>query len=230
MVGLTLGYYGLIAQGVSTIFNAFSAKSVAKYSNAIAQAQADIARINAKTMELHYQNALFAAESEYQHETMRAGQAKAQQEVAIAANGIAMGVGSAAEMRASTDIVKKVNLNRLETNKKAEAWGYRTKAVDYENEALMSEAKKQSANSVFANTLLQGAANTAFWWAAGQLDAKLSSTGAKTKANKTIKVDAVSAESPAIGSNTLLLSGQNVQFSKMYSSYNDKYSLLYGAR
>ena len=48
----SFGTLGLISTGVSTLFNAFGAKSVTKYNNAIAQAQADIAKINADTMNL----------------------------------------------------------------------------------------------------------------------------------------------------------------------------------
>ena len=116
----SFGTLGLISTGVSTLFNAFGAKSVTKYNNAIAQAQADIAKINADTMNLHYQQRLFAAEGEYQRETMQAAQMKARQKVSLAANGVAIGVGSAAEQLASTDIVKKINLNRLESNAKSE--------------------------------------------------------------------------------------------------------------
>lgn len=93
----SFGTLGLISTGVSTLFNAFGAKSITKYNNAIAQAQADIAKINADTMNLHYQQRLFAAEGEYQRETMQAAQMKARQKVSLAANGVAIGVGSAAE-------------------------------------------------------------------------------------------------------------------------------------
>ena len=75
----SFGTLGLISTGVSTLFNAFGAKSITKYNNAIAQAQADIAKINADTMNLHYQQRLFAAEGEYQRETMQAAQMKARQ-------------------------------------------------------------------------------------------------------------------------------------------------------
>lgn len=56
--GFSFGTLGLISTGVSTLFNAFGAKSATKYNNAIAQAQADIAKINADTMNLHYQQRL----------------------------------------------------------------------------------------------------------------------------------------------------------------------------
>lgn len=198
--GFSFGTFGLISTGVSTLFNAFGAKSVTKYNNAIAQAQADIAKINADTMNLHYQQRLFAAEGEYQRETMQAAQVKARQKVALAANGVAIGVGSAAEQLASTDIVKKINLNRLESNAKSEAWGYRTKETDYRNQALMSLAKKQSASRAFTDSLLVGAGNMGMAFAYGKLMdmAKASESAEKPKAEEPIHIDAISGADPGI--------------------------------
>lgn len=196
----SFGTLGLISTGVSTLFNAFGAKSVTRYNNAIAQAQADIAKINADTMNLHYQQRLFAAEGEYQRETMQAAQVKARQKVALAANGVAIGVGSAAEQLASTDIVKKINLNRLESNAKSKAWGYRAIETDFRNQALMSLAKKQSASRAFTDSLLVGAGNMGMAFAYGKLMdmAAKTETAEPSKLDDPIKVDAVSGADPGI--------------------------------
>lgn len=228
----SFGTLGLISTGVSTLFNAFGAKSVTRYNNAIAQAQADIAKINADTMNLHYQQRLFAAEGEYQRETMQAAQVKARQKVALAANGVAIGVGSAAEQLASTDIVKKINLNRLESNAKSEAWGYRAKETDYRNQALMSLAKKQSASRAFTDSLLIGAGNMGMAFAYGKLMdmAKASESAEKpihidaiSGADPGIKVDAISGAQPGVtqidaisGAQSNLLLGQTVKTTQLY--------------
>lgn len=228
----SFGTLGLISTGVSTLFNAFGAKSVTRYNNAIAQAQADIAKINADTMNLHYQQRLFAAEGEYQRETMQAAQVKARQKVALAANGVAIGVGSAAEQLASTDIVKKINLNRLESNAKSEAWGYRAKETDYRNQALMSLAKKQSASRAFTDSLLIGAGNMGMAFAYGKLMdmAKASESAEKpihidaiSGADPGIKVDAISGAQPGVtqidaisGAQPNLLLGQTVKTTQLY--------------
>lgn len=228
----SFGTLGLISTGVSTLFNAFGAKSVTRYNNAIAQAQADIAKINADTMNLHYQQRLFAAEGEYQRETMQAAQVKARQKVALAANGVAIGVGSTAEQLASTDIVKKINLNRLESNAKSEAWGYRAKETDYRNQALMSLAKKQSASRAFTDSLLIGAGNMGMAFAYGKLMdmAKASESAEKpihidaiSGADPGIKVDAISGAQPGVtqidaisGAQPNLLLGQTVKTTQLY--------------
>lgn len=243
----SFGTLGLISTGVSTLFNAFGAKSVTKYNNAIAQAQADIAKINADTMNLHYQQRLFAAEGEYQRETMQAAQMKARQKVALAANGVAIGVGSAAEQLASTDIVKKINLNRLESNAKSEAWGYRAKETDYRNQALMSLANKKSASRAFTDSLLIGAGNMGMAFAYGKLMnmAAKTETAEPTKlqepkvdaisgADPGIRVDAISGAQPNMnridaisGAQPNLLLGQTVRTTQLYPTTKNIFSLNY---
>lgn len=242
MAGLSIGTWGLVGMGVSALFNAFGAKSVTKYNNAIAQAQADIAKINADTMNLHYQQRLFAAEGEYQRETMQAAQVKARQKVSLAANGVAIGVGSAAEQLASTDIVKKINLNRLESNAKSEAWGYRAKETDYRNQAIMSLANKKSASRAFGDSLLIGAGNMGMAFAYG----KLMDMAGKTEAAETIQIDAISGADPGIkvdaissaqpnmpridaisGAQPNLLLGQMVKTTQLYPSTKNIFSLNY---
>lgn len=246
--GFSFGTLGLISTGVSTLFNAFGAKSVTKYNNAIAQAQADIAKINADTMNLHYQQRLFAAEGEYQRETMQAAQMKARQKVSLAANGVAIGVGSAAEQLASTDIVKKINLNRLESNAKTEAWGYRAKVTDYRNQALMSLANKKSASRAFTDSLLIGAGNMGMAFAYGKLMdiAAKTETAEPSKPDDPIKVDAVSGADPGIkidaisgaqpnmnridaisGAQPNLLLGQTVKTTQLYPTTKNIFSLNY---
>lgn len=155
------GYGMLIAQGISNTITALGSFGITKHSNAAAQAQANIARINAQMMERQYQATLRASESVIVSKTMAAGRVKSAQRAALAANGIAVGEGSAAEMQASTDIVKEMDVNQIKSNALAEAWGYRWKGLDYENQALQAEAKKANQWDVFGTTLLGGASQVA---------------------------------------------------------------------
>ena len=117
------GYGMLIAQGISNTITALGSFGITKHSNAAAQAQANIARINAQMMERQYQATLRASESVIVSKTMAAGRVKSAQRAALAANGIAVGEGSAAEMQASTDIVKEMDVNQIKSNALAEACG-----------------------------------------------------------------------------------------------------------
>lgn len=161
MTSAQYGYASLIAQGVSATINAFGSMSVAKHNNAIAQSQANIARLNAQMMERQAQGALRSAEKAIVTKTMQAGQLKSTQRARLAANGIAVGVGSAAELQASTDIVKEIDTNQIKSNAIRNAWGYRMKAVGFEGDALMAQASKQNPWDVFGSTLMGGASQVA---------------------------------------------------------------------
>lgn len=161
MTSADYGYASLISQGIASTISAFGSIGVTKHNNAIAQSQANIARLNAQMMERQAQGALRSAEKAITTKTMQAGQFKATQRARLAASGVAVGVGSAAELQASTDIVKEIDKNQLKSNAVAEAWGIRQKAVGYEGQALMAEASKQSVGLTFANSLLSGASQVA---------------------------------------------------------------------
>ena len=161
MTSADYGYASLISQGVAATINAFGSIGVTKHNNAIAQSQANIARLNAQMMERQAQGVLRSAEKAIVTKTMQAGQVKSAQRARLAANGIAVGVGSAAEIQASTDIIKEIDKNQIKSNAVADAWGYRMKAVGYEGDALMAMAKKQSAALNFGTTLLGGASQVA---------------------------------------------------------------------
>lgn len=155
------GYGMLITQGIANTITALGSFGISKHSNAAAQAQANIARINAQMMERQYQATLRASERAIVSKTMAAGQVKSAQRAALAANGVAVGEGSAAELQASTDIVKEMDVNQMRSNALNEAWGYRWKGVSYEAEALQAEAQKVNKWDMFGTTLLGGASQVA---------------------------------------------------------------------
>lgn len=159
--GQQFGYGSLIAQGISNTTQAFGSLGITRHQNAIAQSQANIARLNAQMMEWQAQSRLRSNEKDQVRLTMQAGQTKASQRAALAANGIAVGEGSAAELQASTDIIKEIDSNQMTANARREAWGMRMQAAQYEGQALMAEAQKKNKWDVFGTTLLQGVSQLA---------------------------------------------------------------------
>lgn len=159
--GQQFGYGSLIAQGISNTIQAFGSLGITRHQNAIAQSQANIARLNAQMMEWQAQSRLRSNEKDQVRLTMQAGQTKASQRAALAANGIAVGEGSAAELQASTDIIKEIDSNQMTSNARREAWGMRMRAAQYEGQALMAEAQKKNKWLTFGTTLLQGASQVA---------------------------------------------------------------------
>ena len=159
--GQQFAYGSLYAQGVSSLVNAFGSFGITRHNNAIAQSQANIARLNAQMMEWQAQGRLRSNENDQVRLTMQAGQTKASQRAALAANGVAVGEGSAAELQASTDIIKEIDSNQLTENAHRDAWGMRMQGANYEGQALMAEANKQNRWTNFGVTLLQGASQIA---------------------------------------------------------------------
>lgn len=160
-----LAYAQLAASAVSGLISAYGAKSVAKYQNAALQSQANIAAINADIMERKYQSTLRASESQILRQTMQAGKVKHSQRAALAANGIAVGEGSAAELQASTDIVKTLDTNTLKKSALSEAWGYRWREQQYKNQQTAALASQKDTSAAFKSSLFSTASQVGFNYA-----------------------------------------------------------------
>lgn len=130
------------------------------------EGQAAIADINARVSELGAQSALDQGQKQVGALTLKSGQLKSSQRAAQAANGIDLGAGSAAEVRASTDIMKEIDANTLTANAVRSAWGYRAEAVNYQNEAIMKRATAGaiSPGMAAASSLLGSAGSVASSW------------------------------------------------------------------
>jgi len=147
------------------------ASAIGSYSSAQAQKsnlkfQADMAEISARMSEQSAQSALNQGQRQASAISMRAGQIKSGQRAALAANGVDLGAGNAAELQASTDIMKQIDMNTAEANGIRAAFGYRTQGVNYQNEAML---KRSTAGSVspfgaMATSLLGGATAVAGNW------------------------------------------------------------------
>lgn len=150
---------GAITSGAGSFFSAGTQKATIK-------SQAAIADTNARIAELGAQQELFRGQAEVGALTLRAGQLKSSQRAAMAANGIDLGTGSAAELQVSTDIMKEIDKTTLETNAVRNAWGYRTQAANFQNEALLkrASAKAISPFGAAASSLLGSAGSVASSW------------------------------------------------------------------
>ena len=130
------------------------------------QGQAALADVNARIAELGAQSALDQGQKQVGALTMQAGQLKSKQRAALAANGVDLGEGNAAEIQASTDIMKETDKNTLEANAVRTAWGYRTQATNYQNEAIVDRGTASAISPGMAATssLLTSAGRVAGSW------------------------------------------------------------------
>lgn len=162
----SLGYGGLflnIGGALSGAIGSFYSAKVAKIN---LEGQAFLADTNARIAELGAQSVLNQGQQEIGRLTMQAGKVKSAQRVALAANGVDLGEGNAAELQASTDIMKETDRNTIEANAVRSAWGYRMQAVNSQNDAIIkrSAADSISAFGAAGSSLLGSAGSVASSW------------------------------------------------------------------
>lgn len=161
LASLSLGMqaFGAVSGAIGGFYAAKSSKRQLSF-------EADMARINARVAELGARSAFERGHQEVAGLTMRAGQLKSRQRAAMAANNIALGEGNAAEIQASTALMKQIDMQTLETNAIRNAWGYRTEASNLQSSALMKDgaASGISPLAAGASSLLTSATKVASNW------------------------------------------------------------------
>lgn len=149
--------FGLAGQVAGSFYSAKSQRTQADL-------QAYLAQHNARMSEMGARQALFAGQRQAAARSLQAGQLLSAQKAAQAASGVDLSVGSAAELRAGTEIFKEADVNQIEANALMQAWGYRTQAADYRAQAGMARASSPSPALAAGATLLTGAGSVADSW------------------------------------------------------------------
>ena len=136
------GAVGSIAQSIGSALSSYYASRAAKK---VAAAQERIERANAQINELAAHMALQRSAWNIGQITMRAGRIKAAQKVRQGASGTRVGVGSNAEMLASTDTMKEIDVNQEYVNGYREAWNIRLQGTQ--------ASMRASAAGAYASTI-----------------------------------------------------------------------------
>ncbi|NYT45143.1 hypothetical protein H0A64_09955 [Alcaligenaceae bacterium] len=154
------------AQVASTAISASGSYHSASVQKTSLDTQARMADINARIAEMGAQSAMQQGKQQVAALTHQTGQLKGRQRATLAANGVDLGVGNAAEIQASTDIMKNIDAGNLKMNALRTAFGYRTQGMNATNEASMARANAQgiSPGGAAASTLLGGATQVASNW------------------------------------------------------------------
>lgn len=157
---------GVFSSGAMQMSGGFTS-AIGAYSSASSRrtqmrGEADIADLNARLAETSAQSELRRGQSAVAASTARAGQVKGAQRAALAANGVDLSEGSAAEVLTSTDILKENEMNAITADAVASAWGYRVQGANYQNQA---RSKRAGADSI--SPLMAGASS--FLGSSGQI-------------------------------------------------------------
>lgn len=156
-----VGQAGNVGSAAGAIGQAFGSFYSAKMQKNNLEFQAYMANVNARIAELGAQSELSKGQWEVGRLTMAAGKLKSSQRVALAANGVDLGVGNAAEIQASTDILKEMDKNQTTANATRAAWGYRTQAMNFKSQAAIDNTTADSISPMMAGlTTLLGASGT----------------------------------------------------------------------
>ena len=158
---------GMAASGaISAIGSMIVSYIGAKSQKNTLETQAKIAEINARVSENAAQASLLNGQKQVAQSTLKYGAVKSSQKAALAANGVDIGTGNAAEIQASTDIFKEIDSATIHANAVREAWGYRTQSSNYQTDAMLkrSTAANTSAGMAAGSTLLSEGSKVSQQW------------------------------------------------------------------
>ena len=111
----------------------------------------NVAEINARMAELAAETEMTRGQSEYGSFTLKKGRLKSSQRANMAANGIDLGVGSAAEELTTTDIIGEIDGANIISNAVRSAWGYKSQAVVTRSKAALDAVNARAAGNLTAN-------------------------------------------------------------------------------
>jgi len=139
---------------------------------------------NARLAELSAQTELLRGQREQQNSQLTTAQLKSRQRVSMAANGVDLGEGTAANVLTTTDVMGEIDANTLVANAVRSAWGYRTQASTLRSDARVKRATAGaiSPGAAAFSTLLGQAGKVATNWY--DLSKNSSTTTAPTTSDK----------------------------------------------
>lgn len=159
MAGPVMSILGAIQSGYGAFASARSVKSNLEF-------QSDMAAINARRAEKTAQSIMRAGEEAQGQISLKAGKVKSAQKVSQGARGVQVGVGSAAEEIATTDMMKETDMMTINANTVRQAWEARMGGTNYANESLLKGTSADSINPYMstAESLLTSATTVASSW------------------------------------------------------------------
>ena len=147
--------WGIAGAAISAIGGIVTGYYSSRIQKAQARMQQNLAEFNQRQAERNAQLALMQSAQRIGQISRKYEGVKSSQKAAMAANGIVLGVGSAAEVTTTTDIDKEQSLQNERMNGMREAWGYRMQGLGYGQTAANANSMAQQADSL-APAISQG--------------------------------------------------------------------------
>lgn len=131
----------------SSVASAYSAWQSGKTQKRLYAIQSKMAQLQAQAAQNKAEDILRAGNQQVASITYRAGIAKASARASIAASGVRAGTGSAAEIMASHDIVKEMQVNQAIANAVTQSYGAKWEGVSAQGKSLAYEAVSKGINT-----------------------------------------------------------------------------------
>lgn len=138
MIGSNRGYAAIASAGIAAVGSIFTGFQQARTQRIQLQMQQRVADYNARQAERAAQSALMASNAKIGAISEKFEKVKSSQKAAMAANGIMLGVGSAAEVTTSTDINKRRSIANQYQNGYEQANAYRMQGVNAQVQSAVS--------------------------------------------------------------------------------------------
>lgn len=110
-----------------------------------------IGEINARLAEMAAETEQTRGQIEYGSFTLKKGRLKSSQRANLAANGVDLGVGSAAEELTSTDLMGEIDGQTIISNAVRAAWGYQTQASNTRTRAAFDAINYRAGGTTSSN-------------------------------------------------------------------------------
>jgi hypothetical protein len=151
-----IGAASTVSSGVSQWYQGDALKARGRYEQQIAEHNAHIADMQAEDAIAR------GYEAEFTRRT-QTNQLLGSQRVALAAQGIDIGSGSAADAQYDTQVIGELDATTIRNNARREAWGFRVDAADWRQRGkaarIEGEIGQMNARIGAGSTLLTGAAD-----------------------------------------------------------------------
>lgn len=140
--------WGMVGGVISAIGGMVTGYYASRVQKAQARMQQNLAEFNQRQAERNAQLTLMQSAQRIGQISRKYEGVKSSQKAAMAANGIVLGVGSAAEVTTTTDIDKEQSLQNERMNGMREAWGFRMQGLGYGQQAASANSVAQQADSL----------------------------------------------------------------------------------
>lgn len=144
-VGPILAIAGMASSAIGAYYSAKTQQYQLNSQALTMDYQKSMSELNAKNAEFTAQTILESGQRQIGAVTMRAGNVKGAARASMAARGIQAGVGSAADVIATTDLIKEVDVNTINARSVQAAEAQRMQKVNLENQAMMSGVSADNA-------------------------------------------------------------------------------------